>query len=101
MHKNGVTGTGCWNFGCNSHIDEVKIYGSKGTLEFSMFHEKPLILKSDTKNEDLFIENPKHIQTPHVQGMRDMLLYENFIHPSDGFSAVHTNWVMDKILGNL
>ncbi len=101
QHDNNITGTACWNFGCDSHIDEVKIYGNKGTLEFSMFHEKPLILKSDTKNEELFIENPKHIQTHHVEGMRDMLINKNFVHPSDGLSAVHTSWVMDKILGSI
>ena len=101
QHENGITGTGCWNFGCNAHIDEVKIYGSKGTIEFSMFHEKPISIKSESITEELFIDNPVHIQTPHVEGMRDMLINKDYTHPSTGGSALHTNWVMDKILGNL
>lgn len=101
IHENGVTGSGTWNFGSDSHIDEAVIYGSKGRIEFAVFHEKPLVLTSDDKNESVFIENPKHIQQFHVEGMRDELIYENFKHPSTGASALHTNWVMDKILGKL
>ncbi|MCB4808379.1 Gfo/Idh/MocA family oxidoreductase [Tamlana sp. 62-3] len=101
IHKNGITGNGTWNFGCNDHVDKKVIYGTKGTIEFSVFHENPIILKSETKNEELFIENPKHIQWHHVQLMRDDLLSQKQNHPSTGKSALHTSWVMDSILGNI
>lgn len=101
IHKNGITGNGTWNFGCNDHIDKKVIYGSKGTIEFSVFHENPIILKSETKNEELFIENPKHIQWHHVELMRDDLLNHKQNHPSTGKTALHTSWVMDSILGNI
>jgi len=65
-----------------------------------VFHENSIILKSDSKNEEIFIEHPGHIQIHHVEGMRDMLLQKTFTHPSTGFTALHTNWIMDKILGN-
>jgi len=31
--------------------------------------------------------------------MKKQLFDENFVHPSNGSTAVHTSWVMDKILG--
>ncbi|AUP81493.1 oxidoreductase [Flavivirga eckloniae] len=101
IHENGVTGSGNWNFGCDGHTDKVLISGSKGTIQFSIFHDNPIVLNSETKNEELFIENPKHIQIHHVTGMRDMLIKKNYTHPSTGTTALHTSWVMDKILGNL
>ncbi|WP_370480158.1 Gfo/Idh/MocA family protein [Tamlana flava] len=100
LHDSGVTGSGVWNFGFNDHKDETIIYGSKGTIEFSVFHENSIILKSDSKSEELFIENPKHIQTPHVENMRNHLI-EGIPHPSLGETALHTSWVMDKILGEI
>lgn len=99
LHKNGITGSGTWNFGCYEHIDNVTIYGSKGTISFSVFHENPIILKSDTKNEELVIENPKHIQKFHVKNMSDFFQGKIKSHPSTGKTALHTSWVMDKILG--
>lgn len=98
VHDNGVTGSGNWNFGTNSHIDSVKITGSRGVIKFSVFHENPIILTSDLKNESLSIENPKHIQQFHVENMRNHLLLKNSIHPSTGATALHTSWVMGKIL---
>lgn len=101
LHENGITGTGVWNFGCHNHLDKVTIYGNKGTIEFSVFHENPIILKSNTKNEELFIENPKHIQQFHVQNISDFFQEKIESHPSTGKTALHTSWIMDKILGVL
>lgn len=99
VHNNGITGSGCWNFGSHDHLDEVIIYGSKGTISFSVFDDNPIVLKSDSKNESLTIEHPQHIQIHHVEGMRDMLINQNYIHPSTGKTALHTNWIMDRVLG--
>ncbi|WP_298555743.1 Gfo/Idh/MocA family oxidoreductase [uncultured Algibacter sp.] len=101
LHENGITGSGTWNFGCDSHLDKVTIYGSKGTIEFSVFHENPVILKSNSKNEELIIENPKHIQQYHVESMRDYFKDNKNIHPSTGKTALHSSWVMSKILEDI
>jgi predicted dehydrogenase len=101
LHENGITGSGTWHFGCNGHLDTVTIYGSTGTIDFSVFHEKPIILKSETKNEELFIENPKHIQQYHVENMSNYFKGIINAHPSTGETALHTSWVMDKILGKI
>ncbi|WP_372755102.1 Gfo/Idh/MocA family protein [Mariniflexile sp.] len=99
LHENNITGSGTWNFDCKDSLDLVTIYGSKGQIRFSVFHENPIVLESTTTKEELFIENPKHIQIHHVEGMRDMLINKIYEHPSTGKTALHANWVMDKILG--
>ncbi|MEW4925153.1 Gfo/Idh/MocA family oxidoreductase [Algibacter sp. 2305UL17-15] len=101
VHKHKITGSGSWNFGSHNHMDDVTIIGSKGQIRFSVFLENPVYLKTENTEEELFIENPKHIQLYHVNGMRDELLFNNSKHPSTGKTATHTSWVMDKILGKL
>lgn len=98
LHEGGITGNGTWNFGSES-IDRVEIFGSKGMIKFSVFDDNPLIIVSNGNQREIFIENPKHIQLYHVENMKKQLLDKNFIHPSNGQTAAHTSWVMDKILG--
>ena len=100
VHETGVTGTGSWNFGCYEREDKVEIYGSKGKITFSVFENVPLVLTNEEGETALNIEHPENIQLYHVQQMREHLL-GNSIHPSNGFTAAHTNWVMDKITGNI
>lgn len=99
-HETGVTGTGSWNFGCYEREDKIEIYGSKGKITFSVFENVPLALTNEEGETALNIEHPENIQLHHVQQMREHLL-GNSIHPSNGFTAAHTNWVMDKITGNI
>lgn len=100
-HENGITGMGTWNFGCDRFDDRVEIFGSKGKIQFSVFQENPLLLDIQGKQEQMFIENPKHIQSYHVENMKKHILMDNFEHPSTGYTACHTSWVMDSILGKL
>jgi len=99
IHESGVTGSGSWNFGTFEREDIVEIYGSEGKITFSVFENVPFILK--TKNGETIneIPHPENIQLHHVEQMRDHL-FGNGTHPSNGFSAAHTNWVMDQIIGN-
>ena len=101
LHKNGITGIGNWNFGCHRNDDRVEILGSKGKIQFSVFEESPLLLESDYDQQEIFIENPKNIQLYHVENMRKQLLDKNYFHPSNGHTATHTSWIMDKILGKI
>jgi len=101
LHENGATGIGIWNFGCDRNEDRVEIFGSKGKIEFSVFNEEPLILSCNDKQEKVFIENPENIQIYHVKNMKKQLFGENYVHPSSGYTAIHTSWVMDKILGKI
>ncbi|MGI9531457.1 Gfo/Idh/MocA family protein [Lutimonas sp.] len=101
MHENGVSGTGSWNFGTFKKEDKVTITGSKGRIEFSIFENDPLVLETDAGRDTWNIEHPTHVQLHHVQFMRDQLFNKDFIHPSTGKTALHTSWVMDKILGKI
>lgn len=100
IHKSGITGTGVWNFGSELSQDNVQIIGSKGKIEFAIFDEKSIQLTNENKTTELFIEHPENVQFYHVEKMRDHLL-EKKEHPSLGKSALHTNWVLDRILGKI
>ena len=100
IHENGITGAGTWNFGSYQREDKVEIIGSKGKVVFSVFKETDIVLQTLQKTTALFIANPKHIQTYHVENIRNHLL-DHTPHPSLGKSGLHCSWVMDKILGNL
>ena len=100
-HNSGIIGSGNWNFGAFNRKDEVIIVGSKGLIQFSIFDNLPLILKRDEAQVEIEIEHPKHIQSPHVEAIRDHMFDEILEHPSSGKTALHTSWVMDKILGKI
>ncbi|HKL22125.1 MAG TPA: hypothetical protein VJ904_09980, partial [Tichowtungia sp.] len=96
-HENGVTGSGGWNFGCAARRDRVEILGSTGTIEFSVFDDKPVRLTAGGASEEDMIKHPKHVQLPHVQAMRDDL-FGRQPYSSTGVSAARVAWVMDEIL---
>lgn len=99
VHKSGVTGSGSWNFGTEKREDNVQIYGENGKISFSVFDEEPIALEHGTNKESLFIENPENIQLFHVQNIKHHLS-KNKEHPSTGKTALHTTWVLDRILKN-
>ncbi|MBB1409851.1 Gfo/Idh/MocA family protein [Pseudoalteromonas sp. SG44-17] len=99
QHKNGITGSGSWNFGGFSRFDVVTLYGEKGEISFSVFDEQAITVINESGQQQLSIENPPHVQQYHVQNMAASLL-ENITHPSTGHSAAHTSWVMEQILNN-
>lgn len=98
LHESGVSGTGSWNFGCDQNLDRVEIFGSKGTIEFSIFDDNPVVLIQNGQKQEFFFENHKNIQLHHVENMKRELLGENYNHPSTGRTALHTSWVMSQIL---
>lgn len=100
LHEDGVTGAGSWNFGSSTQEDSVSIYGSKGHIKFAVFADFPLLLSNKSGEQEVYIENPKHIQLPHVQNIQKHFSGEAQ-HPSVGGTALHTSWVMDKMLGRI
>lgn len=98
LHRTGATGSGSWTFGAGKRIDRLEIFGSEGTLSFSVFGEVPLKLSSRARTEEVFVENPRHVQLHHVGNMQRHLAGE-LQHPSTGASAAHTAWVMAQLLG--
>ena len=101
LHENDITGMGNWNFGSLENKDDVTIYGSLGTIRFSVFEEHPIHLKNEKGEETLNILHPENVQLHHVEQMRDHLHNPLKNHPSSGQTGAHTSWIMDKILGNI
>ncbi len=99
-HTKGITGEAAWNFGCDKTIDQVEILGSHGNIRFSLFEENEIHLKHANGEQSLFIDHPKHVQQFHVENLKKDL-QGKITHPSTGKTALHTSWVMDKILGNI
>lgn len=99
MHESGIVGSGLWNFGSPDPEDSVIITGSKGHIQFSVFEDQAIILNTEDSNQEIFIENPKHVQFYHIKNMRDHLLTNDFVHPSMGGTAAEANRYMDRILG--
>lgn len=97
LHKSGVLGSASWNFGAYQREDKVRIIGSEGELSFSVFLEESIKLITVNEQKEFQIENPKHIQQFHVENMIKHL-NKDFQHPSTGYTATHTAWIMDKIL---
>jgi predicted dehydrogenase len=100
IHESGVTGTGNWNFGCETHQDKVEIFGRNGKIEFSIFDEKLLFLENKKGKIEILIEHPENVQLFHVENIREHLL-GNKTHPSLGGSGLHTSWIMESIIGEL
>lgn len=100
IHESGITGTGSWNFGSGIEEDHVQIVGTKGKIEFTVFDEKPIRMTTKQSQIELFIKHPENVQLYHVENMQEHLS-GNKEHPSTGQSALHTSWIMDRIVRNI
>ena len=65
--ENGVQFRGIWNFTASEKDikDECKIYGENGTISFSFYGEK-VILISNNKKKVFSFNNPIHVQQPMI-----------------------------------
>ena len=102
VFESSVLGTGNWCFTSaeSSEIDEVSIYGNKGTIRFETFGKGEFTLEQDNKGiEKLEFDLPKHIQEPLINGIVEDLLGQSET-ASTGKSAARTNWVMDELTKN-
>lgn len=96
QHSNDCIGSGNWNFGAKERRDHVQIVGEFGRIEFSVFADQPIQLFTLDKKISLQIENPKHIQSFHVE---NMISHLNGLktHPSTGCTAATTSWAMEQL----
>ena len=100
IHENGATGTATWNFASPFRHDRVVITGADGEVEFSVFDECELSLRTSAYAQQLSVDNPKPIQLHHVENMIASLRHGTD-HPSTGRSALRTAYVMDAILNGI
>ncbi|MCU4675245.1 Gfo/Idh/MocA family oxidoreductase [Catenovulum sp. 2E275] len=100
VHQLGVTGSASWNFAAFSAVDKVTIMGDKGEIEFSIFTDSPVIWRTESGTEQVMIEHPENVQLDHVENIKNQLI-SGKPHPSNGKTALHTAWVMAKILNQI
>lgn len=73
-YKNGVLGTGNWNYQSKFERDLVQIVGEKGILSFDFFHNnQPILLETDASVEQIVIEDSKHVGLLMEQAIVDEL----------------------------
>lgn len=93
----GIHGTGNWSFTADEERDEVEIYGNRGTLSFSTFLDRPIVLRTADSTEEFSIPHPPHVQEPLIHLVVDELLGRGTC-PSTGETAARTTWITDQIL---
>ncbi len=100
--KSGVSVNGRWCFTCSEkeHIDLITIFGARGSVVFSTFDFTPIRLNTAQGEETFLPANPEHIQYGFIKNMVEEL---QGIRPanSNSLSAMHTNWILDVILGKI
>lgn len=97
VFESGVHGTGIWCFNAFINEEYSEIVGTHGSVVFSTFGEKPVILRGEYSEQQEFIENPVHIQQPLIQSIVDELRGRGTAL-STGASAIRTSRVMDALV---
>ena len=100
--ENGIPGSGSWCFVSNelAREDHIEIFGSKGTLKFSVFTFEPILYTGENGSEEFVVPNPTYVQLPLIKNVVEHLQH-TAVCTCDSVSATPTNWVMDKILGKI
>ena len=100
--ETGIPGSGSWCFVANelAKEDNIEIFGSEGTLRFSVFTFEPIVFMGTNGREEFKVPNPTYVQLPLIKNIVEHLQQKD-ICACDSISATPTNWVMDKILGKI
>ncbi len=100
--ENGLPLNGTWCFVTDTeqHTDTIRIYGTKGHLEFSTFRFAPIRLITKEGKSELLPPNPENIQYWFIKNMVKELRGLS-IKTCNGEDAAHTNYIMDQILGKI
>jgi len=100
--QSGVLGSGSWSFVAHkkSRTDQIDFVGTMGKLSCSTFDFTPIVLETEEGKQEFREENPENIQFYLIQSIVDYLNGKGELPVSTGNSAIRTNFVMDRILGN-
>jgi predicted dehydrogenase len=98
-YPNGITGTGTWSFSVSpeNSKDILEIIGDKGSIKFSTYDFKPIILTNESGQQEFINERPEHVQYNLIE-MIVQSLEGNGIAPSTGLSGARTSKVMDEVV---
>ena len=100
--ETGIPGSGSWCFVAHESAreDHIEIFGSNGSIKFSVFTFEPIQLHSSEGYEEFQVTNPMYVQLPLIKNIVEHL-QQRGVCTCDSISATPTNWVMDKILGKI
>lgn len=100
--ENGIPGSGSWCFVSDesSKEDSIEIFGSKGSLRFSVFTFQPIVYKGEGERKEYNVPNPIYVQLPLIRNIVEHLQHKSNC-TCNSISATPTNWVLDKILGKI
>lgn len=100
--ENGIPGSGSWCFVSDesSKEDRIEIFGSKGSIKFSVFTFEPIIFTGEDGVKEYNIPNPPYVQLPLIRNIVEHLQRKGNC-TCDSISATPANWVLDKILGKI
>lgn len=93
----GAHGTGIWCFNAHEYEEETVITGSQGSITFSTYSERPVILRNADGISECLIEHPEHVQQPLIQTIVNQLRGAGNA-ASTGESAIRTTRVMEGVL---
>lgn len=101
--NSGALGSGSWSFVApkDSRTDRIYITGTEGMLSFSTFDFSPIIYETPIGKKEYEVENPENIQFFLIKDIVSYLNGEGELPVSTGKTAIRTNYVMDKILGEI
>lgn len=94
----GVVGTANFNSLALDKQDHMIIYGTKGKIEFSMHGNDSIIIKTDSGEEKIEINNPKIIQENMIENVVNSLLTGEHLNTCSAQEALETYRIMDIVL---
>jgi predicted dehydrogenase len=97
--KNGVLGTGIWDFKASAQAEEdsIEITGDKGKILFSAFAHQKVTLINNGGTQEWDLPYAEHVQQPLIQTMVNELNGQGQC-ASTGESALRTTKIMDSLL---
>lgn len=99
VFESGAHGTGIWCFNAFVNEEYNEIVGTRGSIIFSTFEEKPVVLRTPEGERRESIGHPPHIQQPLIQSIVDELRGRGTAL-STGETAIRTSRVMEAMVRN-
>ncbi len=93
----GAPFSATWNFAAFRGEDVIRITGTEGTLELSVFGDEPVRFSGAGGDEAFLRPNPSPLQQPLIQTIVDQLHGKGEC-PSTGITAARTSLILDRIL---
>ena len=95
----GVHGVLFASFDGVSNVDDVQVFGERGSVRVPVFADGPVVLEaSDGRERAERIDHPVHVQEPLIRQVVEELRGRSGACTSTGVSAARTQWVLDAIV---